>query len=78
MSPWLFIVYRDEVMVVVKWGWEGEEKRKWRLSGLLCADDLALCGESEEDLRAILGSFEACRREDLKINACKSKVMLLN
>ena len=47
---------------------EGEEKRKWRLFGLLFADDLALCGESEEDLRAILGSFvEACRRGEEKV-----------
>ena len=35
-----------------------------RLPGLLYADDLVLCGESEEDLlRAMMGWFaEACRR----------------
>ena len=39
-----------------------EEEREWRLPGLLCADDLVLCGESEEDLRAIGGRFiEVCR-----------------
>ena len=27
------------------------------LPGLLYADDLVLCGESEEDLRAMVGSF---------------------
>ena len=31
-----------------------EEWREWRLSGLLYAYDLVLCGESEEDLRAIV------------------------
>ena len=42
---------------------------------LLHADDLVLCGESEEDLR---GRFiEVCRR-DLKVNAGKSKVQVLN
>ena len=32
-----------------------EEGRKW--SGLLYADDLALCGELMEDLRAMVGCF---------------------
>ena len=41
-------------------------------------DDLVLCGELEEDLRAIVGCFaEVCRRRGLKINAGKSKVMVL-
>ena len=31
-----------------------EEGTKWRLPGLLYADDLVLCGESEEELRATL------------------------
>ena len=40
--------------------------------------DLVLCGESEEDLRAIVGRFtKVCRRRGLKDNAGKSKVMLL-
>ena len=48
------------------------------MSGLLYADDLVLCGKSEEDLRAIVGHFiEVCRRRGLKVNAGKSKVMLL-
>ena len=33
-------------------GWEGE--REWRLPVLLYADDLVLCGKSEEDLRAMV------------------------
>ena len=43
------------------------------------ADDLVLCGESEEDLRVIVGQFaEVCRNRGLKVNAGKSKGMVLN
>ena len=49
------------------------------MPGSLYADDLVLCDESEEDLRAIVGRFiEVCRRRDLKVNAGRSKVMLLS
>ena len=42
------------------------------------AEDLISCGESEEDLRAIVGCFfEVCRRRGLKINAVESKVMFV-
>ena len=42
------------------------------------ANDLILCGELEEGLRAIVGHFaEVCRRRGLKVNAGKSKVMVL-
>ena len=45
---------------------------------LLYADDLAISGELEEDLRAIGGHFiEMCRRRGLKVMEGKSKVMLL-
>ena len=55
-----------------------EEVRMWRLHGLLHANDLVLYGMSEEDLMAMEGCFyEVCRR-DLKVNADKSKVMVLN
>ena len=37
------------------------------------------CGELEEDLRAMVGWFaKVCRRKGLKVNAGKSKVMVLN
>ena len=53
-----------------------KERREWRLPGLSYADDLVLCGELEEDLRAMEGSFaEVCRR-DLKVNASTSKLMV--
>ena len=43
------------------------------------ADDLVLCGESEEELRVDGGTFvEVCKRGVLKVNAGKSKVMVLN
>ena len=45
---------------------------------LLCADDLILCGESKEDLKVMVGHFvEVCRRRGLKVNAIKSKGMVL-
>ena len=56
-----------------------EDRREGILLGLLYADDLVLCGELEEDLRTMVGQFvEVCRRRGLKLNAVKSKVMVLN
>ena len=50
-----------------------------RLPGLLYADDLVLCGESEEDLRTMVGWFvEVCIRKGVKVNGGRSKVMALN
>ena len=60
MSPWLFNVYMSAVMRG-KNG-DGKEGRQWRLPGLLYADELVLCGESEEDLRAMVGWFVECVR----------------
>ena len=49
------------------------------MSGLSYADDLVLCGESEENLRAMVECFvEVCRRKSLKVNAGKNMVMVLN
>ena len=54
------------------------EGRKWRLSGLLYAGDLVLYSELEEDLKVMVGHFvEVYRRRGLKVNAGKSKVMVL-
>ena len=53
MSPWLFSVYMDGVMKDVKMGMGRrgvsfmEDGREWKLPGLLYADDLVLCGESD-------------------------------
>ena len=55
-----------------------EDGREWRLPGLLYADDLVLCGKSEEDPRVMVRLFaEVCRRRGLKVNASKSKVIAL-
>ena len=55
-----------------------EEGREGRVTGFLYENDLVLCGEPKEDLRAIVGLIiEVCRRRGLKVNAGKSKVILL-
>ena len=84
MSPWFFNVYKDAVMKELKVGMGRrgvrfqEEGRGLKLPGLLYADDLVLCGESEENLRKIVGRFiEVFRERGLKVNAGKSKVMVL-
>ena len=84
MSPWLYIVYMDGVMkeVKMKMGRREvsflEDGGEWRLPGFSYADDLVLCGESEEDLRTMGGRFvEVFRRRGLKVNAGKRKVMML-
>ena len=64
-------------------GWMGvrflEEGREWRVPGLFYADDLVLCGEWEEDLKAMVVRFvQLCRRRGLKVNVNKSKVMVMN
>ena len=49
------------------------------MHGLLYADVLVMCGELEEDMRAMVGRFaEVCRKRGLKANAAKSKVRILN
>ena len=65
-------IYMDALMKKVKIGMGRrgvrfqEEGKEWRFPGLLYADDLILCGESEEHLRAILGRLiEVCRRRGL-------------
>ena len=56
-----------------------EDRREWRLPSLLYADDLVLCGESEEELRAMVGLLaEVCRRKGQNVNAVESMVMVLN
>ena len=55
MSLWLLNAYMDTVVKAIKMrmGRRGESC----LPGLLYADDLVLCGELEEDLRAMVGRF---------------------
>ena len=41
----------------------GRREREWRLTGLLFADELILCGESEEDLKVMVGHLRYEREE---------------
>ena len=51
---------------------------EWRLPGLLHADYLVLCSESQEHLRVMVGQFaELCRGGGPKVNAGRRKVMVL-
>ena len=85
MSSWLFNVYMDGLLKQVKMGMGRrgvrflEDEREWRFPGLLYTHDLVLCGELEDELRAMVHWFaEVFRRRRLKINAGKSKMILLN
>ena len=51
--------------------------RELRLPGILYADDLVLCGELEEDLRAMVGYFVEVYRRGPKFSTGKGKVMVL-
>ena len=79
MSPWFFNVYMDAVMKKVKMGRRREGiLLRMEIAWPLYADYLVLYGESEEDLRAMVGRFvQVGRRRGLKVNAGKSKVMEL-
>ena len=66
LSSWLSTVYVDVVIKEVKMGIGRrrvrfqKDGREWRLPGLLHADDLVLCGELEENLRAIVDRLLRC------------------
>src|SRR5678815_3430774 len=56
-----------------------ENGGEWRVPYLLYADDLILCGESEESLRGLVERFcIVCKRRGLKVNVDKSKVMVVS
>ena len=61
MSLWLFNMNTVMNQVKIEMRRKGvrfqEEEREWRLPGTLYADDLVLCGESEENMRVMLGRF---------------------
>ena len=85
MSPWLFNLYMDGVMKELMAGAMGEgvrmveNGREWRLPCLLYADDLVLCGESEESLKKLIEGFgRVCKSRGLKVNVDKSKVMVVS
>ena len=57
MPPWLFNLYIDAVMKDVKMGMGRRGEREMRLLWFLYADDLILCGESEEGLWVMVICF---------------------
>ena len=66
ISPWLLNVYMDAVMKEVKMGLGGGDEISVRgKGGLLYANDLVLCGESEEDLGAMVGCLLRCVGEEV-------------
>ena len=74
ISPWVFNVYMDTVKKEMEMRRRRvrllEDGREWRLPGLLYANDLVLCGELEEELRAMVEQFvEVCRSRGLAVNA---------
>ena len=63
VSPWLFNLFIDVVMKELELEVAGdgvrtmENGREWRVAYLSYAEDLALCGESEESLRGLVERF---------------------
>ena len=57
---------------------DGKEGGEQRLFDLLYASNLVLCGESEEDLKAMVRHLVEVHRRGLKVNTGKSKVTVLN
>ena len=49
-----------------------KDEKEWRIPGLLYADDLVLCSESEEDLREMVKQFVEVCWKGLKVNVVKS------
>src|SRR5678816_3342672 len=77
--------YKDGVMKELEMGVAGNGVRmmenggEWRVPNLLYADDLVLCGESEESLRGLVERFgRVCKRKGLKVNIDKSKVVVVS
>ena len=75
MCPWFFNMYMGTVMKEVKMGME----RRRESGDYLPSFMQVLYGESKEDLKAIVERFvEVCRTRGLKVNAGKTKGMMLN
>ena len=84
MSPWLFNIFMDGVMKEVRQGMGTRGVRlvrgreEWWISDLLYADDVVFVAESERELRELIDKFNrVCKRRGLKVNADKSKVMIM-
>lgn len=85
MLPWLFNLYMDGVMKEVNARVMGKsmklehESREWEINQLLYEDDTVLIADSEKQLQKMVNVFgEVCWRRKLKVNADKSKVMVVS
>lgn len=79
LSPLLFNVFIDDLIVEVKALKLGVSVGNVHVSLLLFADDIVLLAESEADLQRSLAAVESwCRRWRLELNASKSEVMVVN
>ncbi len=84
MSPWLFNIFMDGcfremkskvVNAGAKLRLNGEV---WSVVTCFFADDTVLLAESEGDLQRVVNEFHSvCERRKLKVNAGKSKMMVL-
>ena len=77
MSPWLFNVYMDGVVLEVNSWVLGKWLELLRANGgMLFADDTALVADSDEKLcRLVSESGRVCEERKLRVNVGKNKVM---
>ena len=83
MSPWLFNVYMDGVVLEVNVRVLGQRLEllsanggRFEINQLLFADDTALVADLEEKLCRLVSEFgSVCERRKLRVNVDKSKVM---
>ena len=85
MSSWVLNLYMDGVMKEVNARVMGKgmklehESKEWEIYKLLYADDTVLIADSEEQLQKMVNVFgKVCWRRKLKVNAAKSKVMVMS
>ncbi len=84
MLPWLFNIFMDIFMREMKTKVEiiGAQLKlngmDWSVTACVFAGDTVLLAESERELQRVVGQFRrVCSRRKLRVNAGKSKVMVL-
>ena len=83
MSPWLFNVYMDGVVLVVnvrvlgkRLELQSADGGRFDINQLLFANDTALVADSEEKLCRLVSEFgRVCERRKFGVNVVESKVM---
>lgn len=77
MSPWLFILYMDKCMQVLKGLNLGVTMSDTKVCSLVYADDVVLVTENAYDLQRLVSKMnEECQKSDMKMNVTKSNVMV--